>query len=204
MIRALLGGSFDPIHAGHVAMVDWILGDGLADHVHLVVAARSPHKTSTAEPGRVRLRLARAAVAGRAGCGVEDLEIRRGGPSYTLDTLRTLAERHPGDRWRLAIGSDNLDDLDRWHRPREVLALAELLVLARGDWDGTLPPLARGRAVTVTDFDVPVSSTAVREALRAGRVPRDLLPGVVADLIEAEGLYGPDVLRDDRPGRDAP
>ncbi len=191
MIRALLGGTFDPVHRGHVAIVERILADGLAGCVHVVPAARSPHKEAADAPATARLAMVRLALAGRRGVVVEDVEVVRGGVSFTIETLTALAARHPGDRWRLVVGSDNLPELDTWRDPGRLLAWADVLVVARGGWDGALPPLVAGHEVTVVrDFDHPASATAVRRELAAGRVPRELLPDAVADHILAAGLYG--------------
>jgi nicotinate-nucleotide adenylyltransferase len=191
VIRALVGGSFDPVHRGHVAIVERLLADALADHVHVVPAARSPHKDAAAAPAAERLAMVRLAMAGRLRVTVEELEIERGGPSYTVDTLAVLAARHGDDLWRLVIGSDNLPELDTWRDPARLLDLAALLVVARSGWDGALPAVVGGREVIVVrDFDHPASATAVRRELAAGRVPRGLLPDAVADHILAAGLYG--------------
>lgn len=191
MIRALLGGTFDPVHRGHVAIVERILADSLAGCVHVVPAARSPHKEPADAPATARLAMVRLALAGRRGVVVEDLEVVRGGVSFTIETLTALAARHPGDPWRLIVGSDNLPELDTWRDPGRLLAWADLLVVARAGWDGGLPPLVAGHEVTVVrDFDHPASATAVRRELAAGRVPRELLPDAVADHILAAGLYG--------------
>lgn len=191
MIRALLGGTFDPVHRGHVAIVDRLLADGLADCVHVVPAARSPHKDDATAPPVARLAMVRLAMAGRPNVAVEDMEIARGGVSFTVETLTELAARHADDSWRLVVGSDHLRELDTWREPARLLTMVELLVVARAGWDGGLPPVVAGHAVVVLrDFEHPDSATAVRRALAAGRDPRDLLPAAVADHILAAGLYG--------------
>lgn len=191
MIRALFGGSFDPVHNGHVAVVDHLLRAGLAGHVHVVPARRSPHKRDEAADPDVRLELVRLAFAGRAGVTVDGRETRRPGPSYTVDTVRELAAEHPGDRWRLVIGADNLPDLRTWHEARELLRLAEVVVMPRG---GARPRLPQGidpaRVLVAEGFDEPVSSTAIRAMLAAGKLPVDALPAAVASRIRAGGLYG--------------
>jgi nicotinate-nucleotide adenylyltransferase len=191
VIRALLGGTFDPVHRGHVAMVDRILADGLADCVHVVPAARSPHKDDATAPAAARLAMVRLAMAGRPDVVVEDLEIARGGVSYTVDTLTELAAGHKDDLWRLVVGSDILSKLDTWREPARLLAMTELLVVPRGGWDGELPPVVgRCSVVVLRAFDHPDSATAVRRELAAGRDPGELLPDAVADYVRAAGLYG--------------
>ncbi len=190
MIRALYGGTFDPIHAGHVAVAGTLLARGLADVVHVVPARQSPLKTTTTNAdGATRVELARLALSGMPGVVVDDREITRPGPSYTVDTLADLAREHPDDRWRLIIGADNVADFPLWRDPQRLLRLAEPLVLARGPVT-LVPPLA-GRAVVIDDFDHPANATAIRDDLAAGRMPGPaLLPPVVADRIAAGGLYG--------------
>lgn len=191
MIRALVGGTFDPVHRGHVAIVERLLADGLAGWVHVVPAARSPHKGIAAALPAERLALVRLAFGGHARVTVEELEVARGGVSYTADTLAALVATHPDDPWRLVIGSDNLPELATWRDPVRLLDLATLLIVGRAGWDGSLPPLLAARPVVVlADFAHPASATAVRRDLAAGRVPRDLLPAAVADHILAAGLYG--------------
>jgi nicotinate-nucleotide adenylyltransferase len=190
VIRALLGGSFDPIHAGHVAIVDRLLADALAAHVHVLPAARSPLKDRTTAPAAERLTMARLALGGRSHVTVDDREVRRGGASYTVVTLAELRAEHPADEWRLVLGSDSIADWDRWRQPERLLALATLLVVARGDWDGTLPPPLAAHAVIVRDFAHPASATEVRRRLAAGDLPRELLPAAVAEHILAARLYG--------------
>jgi nicotinate-nucleotide adenylyltransferase len=191
MIRGLLGGSFDPVHNGHVAMVAHVLARGLVDHVVVVPARLSPHKDATSAPPADRVAMAALAFAGRAQVTVDPRETRRGGPSYTVDTLRALVAEHPGDDWRLIIGADNLADLPRWRASDTLLTLAEVLVLQRG---GAAPEVPRGcdaaRFRFVADFDEPVSSTDIRAMLARGRLPVADLPAGVAAHIRQHGLYG--------------
>lgn len=202
MIRALFGGSFDPIHAGHVAIVDLLLDRGLADVVHVVPAWRSPHKQAGATaPALVRLELVRLALAGRPHVLVEDREIRRRGRSFTVTTLAGLAADHPADRWRLVIGADQAATFRNWREPERLLALAEPVVIARGPTP--LDPLLIASALVIDDFAHPASGTAIREELARGGLPQpELLPPEVAARIQAAGLYGyhaaPAAPREDR------
>ncbi len=190
MIRALFGGSFDPIHAGHVAVVDLLLARGLADIVHVVPARRSPLKATRCAAGPlVRLRLVELALSDRPQVVVDDREVRRTRPSYTVRTLAELAAEHAGDDWRLVMGADQAVAFARWRQPERLLELAEPVILARGPVQ-LAAPLA-GRALVVADFDHPASASLIRGELAAGRLPgQDLLPAAVAAHIAAEGLYG--------------
>lgn len=190
MIRALYGGSFDPVHAGHVALVRTLLERGLAEQVHVVPARRSPLKPDDPRAGAdERLRLVALAFAGCDGAHVDPREIDRAGPSYTVDTLTELAAEHPDAVWRLVVGADAANDFVRWRDPERLLALARPLVVARGPV--TLRPPLVGRADVLGDFHHPASATRIRRDLASGNLPGpELLPPAVAAVITAEGLYG--------------
>jgi len=191
MIRALFGGSFDPVHDGHLAVVDHVLAHGLAAAVTVVPARLSPHKDQVTAPAEERLALVRLAFAGRDAVTVDDRELRRPGPSYTVDTLRELAAAHPGDRWRLVIGADNLPGLPTWREAAALVDLAEVVVMPRGGAAAAAPAgLPGDRFLVAEDFDEPVSSTAIRAMLAAGKLPAAGLPAAVAARIRARGLYG--------------
>ncbi|HOX26521.1 MAG TPA: nicotinate-nicotinamide nucleotide adenylyltransferase [Candidatus Krumholzibacteria bacterium] len=190
MIRALYGGTFDPVHAGHVAVVRLLRERRLAEVVHVAVAWQSPLKADLpGAPAADRLRMVELALGGQRGVVVESGELAQPRPSFTVETLARLVAEHPGARWRLVIGADAAADFARWRDPARLLRLAEPLVVARGPVV-LAPPLA-GRGVVVGDFDHPASATSVRTLLAAGRLPGpELLPAAVADYIVARGLYG--------------
>ena len=190
MIRALYGGSFDPVHAGHVALVRTLLERGLADLVHVVPARQSPFKPGAAGASAAeRLHLVELAFSGLAAVVVDARELGRDEPSYTVTTLAEMVAEHPGDTWRLVIGADTVADFHRWHEPARLLDLARPLVVARGPV--TLAPPLTGRADVLADFAHPASATAIREDLAAGILPGpDRLPAAVAAAIIAAGLYG--------------
>lgn len=190
MRRALFGGSFDPFHDGHLAMIRATLERGLADLVMVMPTGHNPHKPAPAASGEHRLRMAELGVAGLAAVVVSDFEARRPGPSFTVETLESLAERHPGEVWRLLIGADNLEEFLRWRQPARLLQLADLLVFPRGEALDALAPELRRRATIVSGFACRVASTGVRAALAAGRRPTELLPPTVLAYIERHGLYG--------------
>lgn len=140
----LFGGSFNPIHLGHAALVRAVAALPGVSGVLVVPAALSPFKTGTEPlPAELRLRMVRAALADVAGVSVLELELRRPPPSYTVDTVAEIARTYPGARLRLAMGCDTFLGFARWHRAGDILALADLLVVARA---GTEPPFREGGA----------------------------------------------------------
>ena len=189
MIRALLGGTYDPVHSGHQALVARLLDGGLAQQVTVVPARISPHKDANQAPDADRLAMVRLAFADEPLVTVDPRELSRPGPSYTFDTLGELIAEYPDDQWRLVIGADHLASFGTWHRAKELLESATLLVFAR---DGRAGPLPEGipadRVELIPDFDVPLSSTRIRAMLAAGRDPADL-PAAVLAHIRARGLY---------------
>jgi nicotinate-nucleotide adenylyltransferase len=202
MIRAFLGGSFDPVHEGHVAMARHVLTTHLADMVHVVPAWLSPHKDRTAASVAHRVAMVHLAFPASPDLQIETWEIDRGKSCYTVDTMRALQDVHAGDDWLLVIGADNLDSFDRWHQPDTLQKLAKIVVLGRGVRDMTPAAvqnkgLLAQRVLLEPDFDQPVSSTAVRAMLGAGPVSENELvagriPAAVARYIVTHKLYFPD------------
>jgi nicotinate-nucleotide adenylyltransferase len=203
MISGLFGGTFDPFHAGHLALVRHLLDRDFVDRVLVVPAGRNPFRDSPVAAGEHRAAMARAALAGLPSVVVDDCEIRRRGPSYTIDTLRRLRAAQPAVRWRLVIGSDQLDDFARWREATRIVSLADaVLVIGRGGWDGTVPRLLCEAAIVVRDYRHPASGSRIRRELAAGDArPRDL-PAPVAAYISAYGLYGPTPSPAEPPGRE--
>ncbi|MEM1012029.1 MAG: nicotinate (nicotinamide) nucleotide adenylyltransferase [Planctomycetota bacterium] len=190
-----LGGSFDPIHVGHLAVARAAAEATGFDRVRLLVAGTSPGKAA-ATAAEVRLDLVRRAVEGDPDFVVDDRELHRTGPSFTADTAEALAAElgHP-PAW--LIGSDLLPTLPRWHRAAELLdrenPLLSFVVMTRAGHPidvAALPPEVRHlatRPVIVPQFDV--SSTMIRDRLARGLSIRYLIPDSVRELIEQRGLY---------------
>jgi nicotinate-nucleotide adenylyltransferase len=192
----ILGGTFNPPHVGHLVMVLEALDQLDLDRVLLMPVAHPPHKEAPADPGAdVRLELCRLAVGGEDRVDVSDLEIERGGASYTVDTLRALHERDPEHALTFIVGGDMAYSLPTWREPEAVLTLARLAVaerdgLRREDIAERLEPLHDGDRVVY--FDMPridLSSSAVRDRVAAGRPIRYLVPDPVVDAIRAGSLY---------------
>jgi nicotinate-nucleotide adenylyltransferase len=184
----IFGGTFDPPHAGHLMVAQDAIDVLALDLVLFVPAAVPPHKRHLPiTPAAIRLAMLEAATAGNDRFAIDDLELRREGPSYTVDTLRAIGTRRPDAHLVLLLGADQYADLDTWREPGEIRRLAQIGVLARGDAD-TPPPAEGVVAVPVTRIDL--SSTDVRERVAAGRSIRYLVPDEVAELILRHGLYG--------------
>lgn len=191
MIRAVLGGSFDPVHDGHVALASHVLDRKLAHRLIVVPARISPHKQATCADDVQRLAMVRLAFPADTRIEVRQDELRRPGPSFTVDTLRLLVAEHPQDRWRLVVGADHLAGFATWSEPSAILDLAELLVVPRRGHPAVAPPgVPAERMVVAEGFDTPVSSTGIRAMLAAGDDPVPGLPAQVSAYIRSHGLYG--------------
>lgn len=195
-----LGGSFDPVHAGHVQAARAAADALELERVLLVPAGVPPHKRErTLAPGADRLALLDIAVRADPRLQSCDLELRRAGPSFSFDTAQELLATQPaGTRLFFILGADMLADLPRWHRIGELARLVTFCPLARAgtplEPDALRPALgdeavARIRRHVVEAPEHPASSTAIRAALARGERPQWLPPGVFEEIV-ARGLYG--------------
>jgi nicotinate-nucleotide adenylyltransferase len=191
----LLGGTFNPPHIGHLVCAQEACAQLELDRVLLVPVHEPPHKGIEADPGvEHRVELCRRAVAGdeRLEVSLTDAEIP--GPSYTVDTLRRLHERCPGDELTFIVGGDMALSLPTWREPESILRLAELGVAER---EGVrradiLDRLSGFDVQRLRFFDMPrldISSSLIRRRVAAGRPIRHLVPEPVREYIEREGLY---------------
>lgn len=192
MRTGIFGGTFDPIHVGHLAAIEAARRQ-LALDVVLVVPAGSPRLKARrpAARGVHRLEMAKLAAAPCPGVAVSDIEIRRPGPTYTVDTLEGLA---PGRELVLLLGADALRQIGQWHRPSRVFELSRPAVLARpGQPDTGVAALEAvdpgAGAVVVEGPLLDISSTEVRRRVREGLSVADTVPALVARYIADHGLY---------------
>jgi nicotinate-nucleotide adenylyltransferase len=184
----LYGGTFDPVHLGHLLGARDALEQHRLDAVVWIPCARSPHKGDPTEvPARERLALVRRAIRGRKGFWSSDIELRRGGPSYAVDTAATFREMFPGADLFWLIGSDQLPKLATWERYPALRRLVTFLVLDRpGYARGRLP---QGVISLPRPRQVDISATEIRARLKQN-LPIDLLvPPAVAAQIARRGLY---------------
>lgn len=186
-----MGGSFDPVHLGHLIAAQDACEAMALDRVILMPAACAPLKDGAPRiDDATRLALLRAAVAGDPRFEVSTLELERGGVSYTIDTARALRHAHPVDALFWIIGTDQAARLAQWREIGALAALVEFIVLARPGhaWSPREAP-SGARLHLITAHVCEISSTEIRARIAAGRPVRWFLPAPVADRIEAEGLY---------------
>jgi nicotinate-nucleotide adenylyltransferase len=194
MRQLVFGGTFNPIHHGHLACSRAVAEQLGFDRVLLVPSAKPPHKAASATlaDSADRLAMTRLAVSGDPFFEVDDLELRRAGPSYTLDTARDLTSRGQGSvSW--LIGADTLLNLPKWHRPADLLKEVNFVIMARPGWSldwQTLPPEYRHLQANVVEAPLmSISSTDIRNRIAIGRSIRYLTPGSVCDYIFERNLY---------------
>lgn len=193
---AVFGGSFNPIHVGHLIVAEEAAERLGLDRVIFVPAGQPPHKGAEGmAPAAARLEMVRRAIAGNPRFAASDVEVRRPGKSFTVDTLGALRKRLPaGTELFLVIGEDAAADLPGWREPRRILELARPVVAAReGAARGAVARLRRmmprGRGPETVAVRVDVSATELRSRIASGRSVRYLVPEAARRVIERRGLY---------------
>ena len=194
-VAGLFGGSFDPPHLAHLALARAALEQLALDRLVWMPAARSPHKAAQPPaPAADRVAMLRLLTADEARFEVDERELRRAGPSYTVDTLRALRTEHPATDWWLVIGQDQYARFDTWHEWRAILALAGLAVAARATQAVAPAPGLAGcpHALRVLALPpLPHSATAARARSAAGQDVAALVGAPVARYIAHHHLYRP-------------
>ena len=185
----LLGGSFDPVHLGHLLVAQAALEELGLDRLFFIPAAQSPFKPDTKPiPANERLRLLRLALAGKTSCEIDEQELNRGGVSYTIDTVRDYSRRFPAVELFYLIGADNVSQLPKWREAGELARLAEFVAIPRpGQAVTPFPTPFRGR--TLVGFPLGVSSSQIRARVKAGSPIDHLVPAMVAEAIRNNRLY---------------
>jgi nicotinate-nucleotide adenylyltransferase len=204
----IFGGTFDPIHYGHLRSAYEMLQALRFDEVRFMPCGNPPHRAQPIASAELRLQMVRVATAGQHGFVVDDRELQREGPSYSVDTLTALRAEFPLQPLALIIGMDAFLGLPKWYHWREILQLAHIVVAHRPGWRapdmGPLGELLADRGThrigdlhqaksghiyihDVTQLEI--SSTEIRELVAAGRRPRFLTPDAVLDVIEQGGCY---------------
>jgi nicotinate-nucleotide adenylyltransferase len=189
MKLGLFGGSFDPVHLGHLLVAQAAVEELGLDRLIFIPAAQSPFKPENRPAhAAVRLQLLRLALVGKANYEIDDQEIQRGGVSYSVDTLRDYAQRFPDAEIFYLIGADHAAKLNAWRDPAELARLAQFVAVPRPDGGPAIfPPPFRGR--TLKGFPIELSSSQIRARVKAGLPIEHLVPPFVAQAIHAAGLY---------------
>jgi nicotinate-nucleotide adenylyltransferase len=189
----VFGGTFDPPHVGHLLLASDAREALGLDRLIFVPAATQPFKVNTppTASARDRLEMVRLAVADDANYTIDDTEIDRKGLSFTVDTLEQLSRKNPGAKLFLLLGEDTLAGIDGWRNPGRIRELATLAVMRRSGSESEGSPVASiaDGVTTVSARRVDVSSTEIRERLRAGKSIKGFVPESVERFIEARGLY---------------
>lgn len=188
----ILGGTFDPPHAGHLAAAVAVQTQVALDELVLMVANEPWQKVGDRQvtPAQVRFEMTEALVDGISGLRADDREIRRGGPTYTVDTLEEIIAEHPDTEIFLIVGADTASRLETWHRASDVVRLSTIVIVNRDDVTNTASGfLHDARVVNVSMNPVDVSSSAIREAVAHGEAIVSATSSSVASIIRDRSLY---------------
>ena len=195
MKLGVLGGTFDPVHLGHLILAE-VAREQLGLERVLFVPAGQPWRKGerTVATAEQRVAMLRLAMAGNASFELSTVELERPGPSYTVDTLQWLHEQRPGAELLFLLGADALVDLPHWHQPQRIQELATLAVARRsGEPQTDLESEGHAdRTGYLVPLDMPfveISASEIRERVRSGRSIRYLVPDAVEAYIREQGLY---------------
>ncbi len=196
----IFGGTFDPVHLGHLILAEQCREQGRLDQVWFVPSARPPHKDAPAvTPFGQRVEMLQLAVAGQPAFRIDELEKDRPGPSFTADTLEAIHQRQPQNELFLLLGGDSLHDLPQWYDPQRIVRHAGLLVMARDGW--ALPSAEELRVALQLPAEVPlrlevvqvpavgIASRDLRRRAAEGRSLRYFVPRAVEAYIHDKRLY---------------
>ena len=191
MKLGILGGAFNPVHIGHLIVAESVREQLKLDNVFFVPAGDPPHRTDVDRAtAAARMEMAKLAVEGNTSFEASDIELKRPGRSYTIDTVSTFAAMYPRDEICLLIGSDNLAEFHTWKSPKEILAKCELIVFSRAGFpapDAGNEYARVARRVAVPHMDI--SGSEIRRRVKMGRSIRYMVPKSVEEYIVHHGLY---------------
>lgn len=198
MRLGVFGGTFDPVHWGHLLMAEQCREQCGLDQVWFLPAGQPPHKPGSAiSTGKQRADMLEFATAGQADFRINEMEFAREGKTYTVDTLRQLHAERPEDELFFLIGGDSLNDLSGWREPDRIVELAIVVAVNRGDRPlptqaeliDHLGPDIASRVKLVTMPGIDLSSTDIRRRVREGKSIRFMVPRAVEAYIAEQKLY---------------
>jgi nicotinate-nucleotide adenylyltransferase len=186
----IIGGIFDPVHNGHLALAHLARDYFALEKVLIVPAGKPAHKTKPVASANNRLAMARLALKSDADLTLWDGEIRRGGTSYSIDTIRALSKRYPGAPIYFIIGADNLREIRTWRTYEEIIHMVTLCVASRPGYSNAVPrTLKKARICFFPSPEWGISSTMVRAFQKQGFSCRNLVPDAVLEYIKTHRLY---------------
>ena len=189
MRRGVLGGTFDPVHLGHLRAAENAREELALDEVLFVPAGNPPHRTTPLSSGLDRFAMVALATARHPAFVASDVELSREGPSYTADTLEALRRGRPADALFLIVGRDTFGEMKSWKDPERLFALCTVAVADRPGAATDAPAASSPRFERVRGPGLAISATEVRQRVRDGKSVRYLVPEGVADYIAKRGLY---------------
>jgi nicotinate-nucleotide adenylyltransferase len=185
----LFGGSFDPVHLGHLLVAEAACEELSLERLFFIPAAQSPFKPAS-EPASAawRLRMLRLALAGKSNCEIDAQELQRGGISFSIDTVRDYTKRFPGAKLFYLIGADHVPTLPQWREADELARLVQFLVIPRPG-ETAAPSLPPFRIQVLGGWPLKLSSSQIRARVAAGKSVEHLLPFGVGEVIHQAELY---------------
>lgn len=193
-----MGGTFNPIHYGHLILCEYIREDLNLDKIIFIPTGNPPHKKSSSLPsGAVRKEMTLIGTKSNPYFQVSSIETDRKGISYTIDTLREIKEIYPQDEIYFIIGADSLFDLQKWKDYKEIIKTASIIVVNRPGFDNSLIEdkikeyieLYGGNIVSIDSPLINISSTDIRNRVKSGKSIKYLLPEEIEDYIQSKDLY---------------
>lgn len=197
----LLGGTFNPIHNGHLRLALEIYERLSLAEVRLIPSAQPPHRAVPSVSSQLRLEMVQAAIAGVTGLIADDRELQRDGPSYMVDTLLSLRAEYPDNPLCLILGSDAFMNLNSWYQSKQIIKLAHIIVVRRPNTVLTIQNInqtnqlnqlytSKAGKIWVEELpDMAISATQIRDLIAAGNNPNYLLPLAVLDIINHNRIY---------------
>ena len=185
----LFGGSFDPVHLGHLLVAQAACEELALERLFFIPAAQSPFKpASEPAPANVRTRMLRLALVGNSNYDMDEQELHRGGVSFTIDTVRDYARRFPQSELFYLIGADHVPTLPKWREAAELARLVTFVVIPRpGEIPAEAPPPFRMKQLG--GWPLKLSSSQIRARVKAGQPIEHLVPFAAAAVIHQKGLY---------------